>query len=239
MDEGITHPDHARRARAALIHQRLIEVYGLPTWRPWLDPVSEVVSTILSQNTNDGNRDLAFNRLRAVLPTWEAVRDAPVELIEDAIRPAGLAPQKAPRIKQALQFITQQRGRLELDFLKEWPVEDARSWLTQINGIGPKTAAIVLLFALGRPAFPVDTHIYRVTRRLGLIDQKLSVEKAHQALEQLLDPAVYYPFHLNVIRLGREVCHARNPRCAICVLQAWCDYFAATGQTDTRAASTT
>ena len=239
MSEGITLSDGARRARAAQIHQRLVEVYGLPTWRPWLDPISEVVSTILSQNTNDGNRDLAFNRLRAALPTWEAVRDAPVEIIEDAIRPAGLAPQKAPRIKQALQFITEQRGRLELDFLKELPVEEARSWLIQINGIGPKTAAIVLLFALGRPAFPVDTHIYRVTRRLGLVDQKLSVEKAHQVLEQLLDPALYYPFHLNVIRLGREICRARNPRCAICVVQAWCDYFAATSQADTKVASTT
>jgi endonuclease-3 len=238
MDAGITHPDGARRAKAAQIHQRLVEVYGLPTWRPWLDPISEVVSTILSQNTNDGNRDLAFNRLRAVLPTWEAVRDAPVEIIEDAIRPAGLAPQKAPRIKQALQFITEQRGRLELDFLKEWPVEEARSWLTQINGIGPKTAAIVLLFALGQPAFPVDTHIYRVTRRLGLVDQKLSVEKAHRVLEQLLDPALYYPFHLNVIRLGREICHARNPRCAICVVQPWCDYFATTGRADAKGAST-
>lgn len=230
--------DEARHIKATIIHARLVEAYGLPTWRPWLDPVSEVVSTILSQNTNDGNRDRAFNRLRAVLPTWEAVRDAPVELIEDAIRPAGLAPQKAPRIKQALQFITEQRGRLELDFLKEWPVEDAKAWLTQINGIGPKTAAIVLLFALGRPAFPVDTHIYRVTRRVGLVDRNLSVEKAHQVLEQLLDPALYYPFHLNVIRHGREVCHARNPKCVVCVVQAWCDYFATTRQADTEDTST-
>ena len=212
-------------AKAQTIHELLVEAYGLPTWRPYLDAISELVSTILSQNTNDGNRDLAFNRLRAALPTWEGVRGAPVEQIEAAIRPAGLAPHKAPRIKQALQFITQERGALELNFLKEMQVDEARAWLMQINGIGPKTAAIVLLFALGRAAFPVDTHIYRVTRRLGLVDAPLSVEKAHQALERLLDPALYYPFHLNVIRHGREICHARNPRCEICPLQVWCDYY--------------
>jgi endonuclease-3 len=211
--------------KAQAIHDLLVQTYGLPMWRPCLDPISEVVSTILSQNTNDGNRDVAFDRLRAVFPTWEEVRDAPVGIIEAAIRPAGLAPQKAPRIKQALQFITEQRGGLNLDFLSEMPVEEAKAWLTQINGIGPKTAAIVLLFALGRPAFPVDTHIHRVTRRLGLIDARLSAEKAHHALEQLIDPALYYPFHLNVIRHGREICHARNPKCEICPLQAWCDYY--------------
>jgi endonuclease III len=221
----MTDADPARSAKANIIHDQLVQAYGEPTWRPWLDPISEVVSTILSQNTNDGNRDLAFNRLRTALPDWEWVRDAPVEQIEAAIRPAGLAPHKAPRIKQALQFITEQRGRLELDFLRELPVEEAKAWLMQINGIGPKTAAIVLLFALGRPAFPVDTHIYRVTRRLGLVAENVSVEQAHQVLEQLIDPALYYPFHLNVIRHGRDVCHARNPECAVCTLQAWCKYY--------------
>ncbi len=222
--------DAGLRAKAQAIHELLVEAYGLPTWRPHLDPISELVSTILSQNTNDGNRDLAFKRLRAALPAWEAVRDAPAAQIEAAIRPAGLAPQKAPRIKQALEFITQQRGALELDFLRELPVEEAKAWLTQINGIGPKTAAIVLLFALGRPAFPVDTHIYRVTRRLGLVEAKLSAEKAHQVLERLLDPALYYPFHLNVIRHGRQVCHARKPECAVCPLQAWCEYYQRMGR---------
>jgi endonuclease III len=218
-------PEANLRAKVQTIHDLLVEVYGLPTWRPYLDPISEVVSTILSQNTNDGNRDVAFDRLRAVFPTWDEVRDAPVETIEAAIRPAGLAPQKAPRIKQGLQFITQQRGALNLDFLRELPLDEAKAWLTQINGIGPKTAAIVLLFSLGRPAFPVDTHIHRVARRLGLIDARLSAEKAHHALEQTIDPALYYPFHLNVIRLGREICRARNPKCEICPLQSWCDYY--------------
>jgi len=219
-------PDDHLKSKAQAIHERLIQVYGRPEWRPHLDPVSEVVSTILSQNTSDGNRDVAFDRLRTRFATWELVRDAPVEAIEAAIRPAGLAPQKAPRIKQALQFISEQRGELELDFLEEWPVGRAKAWLTQINGIGPKTAAIVLLFSLGRPAFPVDTHIHRVTRRLGLIGPAVSAAKAHDALEQLLPADWYYSFHLNVIRHGRDVCQARvPPKCEICPLQAWCDYY--------------
>jgi endonuclease-3 len=153
------------------------------------------------------------------------VRDAPVDDIEDAIRPAGLGPQKAPRIKQALEFITSQRGELNIDFLKEWPVDEAKAWLIQINGIGPKTAAIVLLFALGRPALPVDTHVHRVTKRLGLIGPTVSADKAHQVLEDLVPEDLYYTFHLNAIRHGREICHARNPKCGVCFLRDWCDYY--------------
>ena len=212
-------------AKSEAVHQRLLEVYDNPKWRPHLDPISEVVSTILSQNTSDVNRDRAFNRLQAGFATWEEVRDGPVETVEDAIRPAGLARQKAPRIQGALQFITQERGELDLDFLKEMPVDEAKAWLTQIKGIGPKTAAIILLFSLGMPAFPVDTHVHRVTGRLGLIGPKVSAEKAHDLLEQLLPPDWYYPFHLNVIRHGREICHARNPKCAICPLQDLCVYY--------------
>lgn len=213
------------KSKAQAIHQRLIEVYGEPQWRSHLDPISQVVSTILSQNTSDVNRDRAFERLRARFAAWEEVCDAPVEAIEGAIRPAGLAQQKAPRIKGALQFITQERGELSLDFLKDLPVDEAKAWLTQIRGIGPKTAAIILLFSLGMPAFPVDTHVHRVTRRLGLIGPKVSAERAHVILEDLLPAGIYYPFHLNVIRHGREICHARNPRCEICPLQTLCDYY--------------
>ena len=211
--------------KARKIHERLIEVYGDPQWRSHLDPISEVVSTILSQNTSDVNRDRAFERLEARFDGWETVRDAPVEAIEQAIRPAGLAQQKAPRIKGALQFITQQRGELSLDFLKDMSVSEAKAWLTQMKGIGPKTAAIILLFSLDMPAFPVDTHVHRVTQRLGLIGSRVSAEKAHDILEDLLPRAYYYPFHLNVIRHGREICHARNPKCEICPLQETCDYY--------------
>jgi endonuclease-3 len=216
--------DEKRKTKMAEVHGWLIEAYGEPTWRPPMDPISELVSTILSQNTNDVNRDVAYDRLRARLPTWEGVRDADVNVVIEAIRPAGLANQKGPRIQEALRFITRERGELSLDFLAEWPVEQAKDWLVSMKGVGPKTAAIVLLFSLGRPAFPVDTHVHRVTKRLGLIGPRVSREKAHDELECLVDPEDYYAFHLNVIRHGREICASRNPRCPDCILIDLCDY---------------
>ncbi len=222
-----TDQPEALKEKALVIHDKLVDMYGLPDWRPHLDPVSELVSTILSQNTNDTNRDVAFERLRARFPTWEQVRDAPTQDIEDAVRPAGLAPHKAPRIKHALQYITAQRGSLDLNFLKDMPVDEAKDWLTQIKGVGPKTAAIVLLFSLDRPAFPVDTHVHRVSQRLGLIAPGVSAARAHVVLEQLLPQDLYYPFHLNMIRHGRQLCHARKPECPRCALQACCDYYQA------------
>jgi endonuclease-3 len=221
----MTDPNILLKSKAQAVHQRLLEVYGQPQWRSHLDPISQVVSTIISQNTSDVNRDKAFERLRVRFASWEVLRDAPVEAIEEAIRPAGLARQKAPRIKGALQFITQERGELSLDFLKDLSVDEAKAWLTQVKGIGPKTAAIILLFSLGMPAFPVDTHVHRVTQRLGLIGPKVSAEQAHAILEDLLPADIYYPFHLNIIRHGREICHARNPKCEICPLQTLCDYY--------------
>jgi len=212
-------------AKTAQVHRILLETYGEPTWRPHLDPVSELVSTILSQNTNDVNRDVAYERLRARFPTWEEVRDADVDEVIEAIRPAGLANQKGPRIQDALRFITETRGTLELDFLADWPLEQAKDWLSSIKGVGPKTAAIVLLFSLGRPAFPVDTHVHRVAKRLGLIGQKVSREKAHDELEKLVPAKDYYAFHLNVIRHGRQVCTSRKPQCDVCPLQELCDYY--------------
>jgi endonuclease-3 len=187
--------------------------------------VDELVSTILSQNTNDVNRDRAFEALRARFPTWEAVRDAPAKQVMDAIRPAGLANQKGPRIQAALKAITRERGSLDLAFLADMPPAEARAWLTGFNGVGPKTAAIVLLFSLNRPAFPVDTHVYRVTGRLGLRPPAMNVEQAHPYLEDLLPPETYYALHLNLIRHGREVCHARKPDCAACFLKRECLYY--------------
>jgi endonuclease-3 len=213
-----------RRVKTGEIHRRLLAAYGEPQWRPHLDPVSELVSTILSQNTNDTNRDLAYNRLREQLPTWEQVRDAEPEVVIAAIRHAGLANQKGPRIQAALRFISQERGELSLDFLADWPVDRAKAWLSSIKGVGPKTAAIVLLFSLGRPAFPVDTHVHRVTGRLGLIG-RASREKAHDELEALVPAEAYYAFHLNVIRHGRQVCASRKPRCPTCVLRDLCRYY--------------
>lgn len=207
------------------VHDLLLSEYGDQPWHP-RDPVATLVSTIISQNTNDTNRDRAFERLRERFPTWRAVRDAPSGELIEAIRPAGLAPTKAPRIQEALRRIAEQRGEISLDFLDDLSLEEAREWLLSIPGVGPKTAAIVLLFALGRPAFPVDTHIHRVSRRLGLIPEKATREQAHELLEDLIPPDIYYTFHLNLIAHGRAVCHARNPECARCVLQGECAYYA-------------
>ena len=206
------------------VPQRLLDFYGQPSWRNPLPPVDELVSTILSQNTNDLNRDRAFKSLRQRFPTWEQVCNADPGSVTAAIRPAGLANQKGPRIQQVLRSISAERGSLELNFLKDIPVEEARAWLMKFKGVGPKTAAIVLLFSLGRPAFPVDTHIYRVTGRLGLRPEKMTVEAAHTHLENLLPPEAYYAAHLNFIRLGREICLARKPDCPRCPLRETCKY---------------
>ncbi len=197
-------------------------VYGIPTWRDPLPPMDELVSTILSQNTNDRNRDVAFFALKGKFPSWEEVRLAPVEEIIDAIRPAGLAPQKGPRIKEVLNQIHAERSNLDLSFLADLPLEDARQWLLKFKGVGRKTAAIVLQFSLNRPAFPVDTHIYRVTGRLGLRPEKINLEAAHDLMESLIEPADYYAAHLNLIRLGRETCHAAKPNCQVCPLNDLC-----------------
>ena len=201
---------------ALAIHKTLLAFYGEPIWRNPLPPVDELISTILSQNTNDTNRDKAFYALRARFSTWEAVRDAPAAEVVESIRVAGLANQKGPRIQQVLRQITSERSGLDLSFLNDLPLEEARSWLTKFHGVGPKTAAIVLCFSLGRPAFPVDTHVYRVTGRIGLRPEKMSVEDAHPYLESIFPPEAYYAAHLNIIRLGREICHARKPDCKIC-----------------------
>ena len=231
------------KAKVRAIYRLLVKEYGLPArpawtgtvtpidragpatnWEP-IDPVSELVNTILSQNTNDLNRDKAYRALRAAFPTWEEVRDAPIRKIIAAIKPAGLANQKGPRIQTVLRRITRERGSIDIDFLRDLPVDQAKAWLMSLDGVGPKTASIVLLFAMGKPAFPVDTHIHRVTGRLGLIPPKTSADKAHTILEQIVPPEWYHPFHLNVIQHGRRVCKAPRPLCERCVLQKQCDYY--------------
>ena len=210
--------------RAVRIHERLLEFYGEPVWRNPLPAIDELVSTILSQNTNDINRDRAFDALRARFPNWESVRDADTNDVIEAIRRAGLANQKGPRIQQVLKSITEERGSLDLSFLADLSVEEAKAWLTKFNGVGPKTAAIVLCFSLNKFAFPVDTHIYRVTGRIGLRAEKMTVEQAHSHLESLFPPETYYAAHLNLIRLGREICTARRANCEICPIRKLCDY---------------
>jgi len=211
--------------KALEVHQRLIVVFGDRPRQRHLDPVSQLICTIISQNTNDVLRDQAFDTLRERFPTWEQVRDAPVQEVVDAIKIAGLSRQKGPRIQEALRRISEERGELSLEFLREMGVEEAKEWLTLSKGIGPKTAAIILLFALDMPAFPVDTHVHRVAKRLGLIPPKASREKAHDLLEALLPAETYYTFHLNLIRHGREMCQSRRPRCELCMLRDLCDYY--------------
>ena len=209
--------------KASQVHSKLVSFYGLPEWREPLPAIDELVSTILSQNTNDRNRDAAFDSLRARYPTWEEVRDAEAQSVIDAVRTAGLANQKGPRIQKVLAQITEEVGSLDLSFMKEMSTEEARKWLLRFKGVGPKTAAIVMQFSLKIPAFPVDTHVYRVTGRLGLRPAKMSVEQAHPYLESLFQPEDYEPDHLNIIRLGREICAARKPKCEQCPLNDICD----------------
>lgn len=216
-------------ALAGEVYQRLLAFFGTPVWRTPLSAVDELISTILSQNTNDHNRDIAFNRLRDALPTWEAVRDAPLPRVIDAIRPAGLANQKGARIQKVLQEITIERGNLNLDFLKELHRDEAYAWLVKFKGVGPKTASIVMQFALGMPAFPVDTHIYRVSGRIGLRPDAMNAEQAHSHLSGLFRPEQYGPAHLNLIRLGRELCHPHKPECPRCPVKDVCQFYATTG----------
>jgi len=213
------------QARYTKIAGRLVATYGPVDWRPTLPPVDELINTILSQNTSDTNRDRAFVRLRERFPTWEAVRDAPTREVIDAVRPAGLSNQKGPRIQIVLRKITAEQGAITLEFLRDMPLDDAKAWLMHLDGVGPKTTAIVLLFALGRPAFPVDTHIYRLSRRWALVPLKLNVERAHDVMAALVPPETYYEAHLNIIWHGRAICHARNPECLRCPLTDLCAFY--------------
>lgn len=218
-------PDRKLIQKGQRVYHLLEKRYGTPEWRKPLPAMDELISTILSQNTNDANRDAAFYRLKQRFHVWEAVRDAPVEEVIEAIRSAGLGNQKAPRMQAILRQITKERGNLDLGFLRQMKREEAHAWLSRFQGVGPKTAAIVLQFSLDISAFPVDTHIYRVSGRLGLRPEKMSVEKTHQWMERIFKPEQYGPGHLNIIRLGREICRARKPECKKCPLNDLCDYY--------------
>lgn len=219
-------PDRDRKALVREIVARLDAHFGRRQWKPVHSPVDELVLTILSQATSDLNSERAFRDLRQRFPTWEMVRDAPTADVEEAIRSGGLAAQKAPRIQAALRAVLEDGDDEPLAELATLPLPEAKARLQALPGVGPKTAACVLLFACGRPALPVDTHVYRVSRRIGLIDQGVSAAAAHDILERQVDPADVYTFHLNMIALGRRVCVARTPRCEICPLTDLCCYYA-------------
>ena len=208
----------ADRRRMRRIRDRLRREYGRPVLHAHHAPIDELILTVLSQNTNDRNRDVAYGRLRERLPSWPAVRDAAVPEIEDAIRPGGLAPTKAVRIKQILEAI----GDDDLEWLADAPLEEARDYLCELPGVGRKTAACVLLFSFGRPEVPVDTHVYRVASRLGLLRPRASFDEAHDEMLRLVDPDDAYEVHVLLIRHGRRTCIARTPRCPECPLRRMC-----------------
>jgi endonuclease-3 len=211
-----------RKKRVAVADVMLLlgPEYGPFEWNPRYDPASELVYTILSQHTSDINSGRAFKNLMATFGTLDEIASASVGDIEDAIRMGGLAKVKAPRIKTVLNQVQEELGSFDLSFLGEMPLDEAKAWLKRLDGIGPKTAAIILCFSLGMPAMPVDTHIYRVAQRLGLVGKKISAEKAHDVLEAKVEPEDVFDFHLLLINHGRQVCKALRPCCDRCVL-AW------------------
>jgi endonuclease-3 len=220
--QGLTDPTQ----RAAEIAARLRVAYGIDEPEAAEgDPIGALVGTILSQHTNDSNSSRAYDDLRRAYPTWEAVRAAPEPVLADTIRVGGLANVKARRIKQCLDAIVEQRGRLDLSELELAELEEARAALRALPGVGPKTAACVLLFEFGRPAIPVDTHVHRTTRRLGLIGAKTSADTAHRVLEEIVAPEDAYAFHVGLVRHGRRVCKAGLPLCRSCTLTDLCAYY--------------
>lgn len=200
----------------------LHEEYGELPWRPHGDPIAELILTILSQHTSDTNSGKAFSSLLASFSDWDAICRADPQAISAAIRGSGLAQVKGPRIKQVLERIKAERGDYDLSFLRELPLDTARAWLTALPGVGPKTAACVLLFAIGHPALPVDTHVFRVAGRLGLLPPKASAEAAHTILERIVPPADVFAFHTGLIKHGRRVCRAPRPLCGSCILARIC-----------------
>ena len=204
------------------IIQIMTDRYGPFTEEPRLDAAHEIVFTILSQHTSDTNSSRAYHLLMDRFGTLESVATGSLTEIEKAIAPGGLAKIKAPRIKQVLVMILELNGSLDLSFLRELPLAEAKAWLRQLPGIGPKSAGIILSFALGMPAMAIDTHIYRVSKRLALIGPKVTADKAHDILEEAVEPDLVYPFHLAFITHGRQVCKAQRPLCPECVVGEAC-----------------
>jgi endonuclease-3 len=210
-------------ARVRRIRDRLREIYGIPQMKPHGDPVAELILTVLSQSTNDRNRDVAYLSLRERFPSWEAVRDAPLADVELAIRRGGISKVKSARIQAILRAISARgSGKVSLEHLAEAPLEEARAELTSLPGVGRKTAACVLLFALGRREVPVDTHVSRVGTRLGLFPAGAPFEELHDRMLELTPPGHELELHVNLLRHGRRTCFARAPACRRCALARMC-----------------
>jgi len=207
------------RARVARLRARLAELYGVPVQQPHGDGLAELVLTVLSQSTNDRNRDVAYLRLRERFDSWEAVRGAPLQEVEEAIRPGGISKVKSARIQAILRAIG---DPLDLGWMRDAPVADSQAYLCALPGVGRKTAACVLLFAFGLRDVPVDTHVSRVGTRLGLLRPKAPFEERHDAMLSLTPPGAELELHINLLRHGRRTCHAQRPRCPDCALARMC-----------------
>lgn len=214
---------HRQRQALAAIHERLVQEYGTPRPRRCLPPLDELVLTILSQNTNDTNRDRAWERLRARFTDWGEVAEAPLEEVEEALRPGGLHRTKAKRIRAVLARVHELHGGYRLEALQELDTAEARRRLLAIKGIGEKSANCILLFSLGRPVFPADTHVHRILERVG-VHRCRDLAATNRELQDELDEERAYPLHVNLIRHGRQVCHARKPECWRCCLQDLCGW---------------
>lgn len=220
-------------AHLVRVYKLLIDTYGEPKNEPDYDPLGGLVGTILSQHTSDINSDRAYQQLRATFPTWEEVRDAPTHEVAGAIRSGGLANIKAPRIKNTLLTLTEwqqsQGGSKSLsdflyDELTRRSPEEARQYLRSIPGVGPKTAACVLMFDMDLPVMPIDTHVHRVSKRLGVIGPTVNADQAHDVFARITPPDWIYTLHVNLIRHGRQICHAQRPACEKCTLFSECAY---------------
>ena len=215
-------PAPRRPPHVGTILRRLQKAYGPRPWRARGRPLDSLIGTILSQHTSDRNTDAAMERLKARFDTWVEAADASPAQIAAAIRPAGLHRRKAATIRTVLRQIRDARGQTDLGFLRRWPTTKVRDYLLALPGVGPKTAACVLMFCLKRPVLPVDTHVHRVSRRLGLIGPKTTAEQAHDVLAEMVPDEKVYAFHMLLIQHGRQVCHARRPDHAACCLRDVC-----------------
>ncbi len=215
------------RPKAWTMYERLVALYGHQPNIPRREPMHELISTILSHRTTGKNEDSAYHKMRARWPTWEEVRDAPTEELGAAISESNFADQKAPRIQAVLRRIIDERGAANIDFLRTMPLDEAMAWLTDLPGVGPKTASLVLLFCFARPVLPVDTHVQRVSQRVGLIGPKVDATAAHPLLLALFpaDPQILYNFHIDTLRHGQKICVWGTPRCPRCPLTEICDYY--------------
>ena len=212
--------------RAELTYRLLGDEYGIKPWKPRREPMHELISTILSHRTTQANEAKAFSQLWEKYGGWEAIRTAPTADIAEMIAPANWPEQKAPRIKAVLDQIVAERGQADIGFLADLTPEQGLAWLETLPGVGPKTASLVLLFCFHKPVLPVDTHVHRVSGRIGLIPQRATAEQAHTLLLELLprDADMLWNFHLNMLRHGQKICVWERPRCPRCVLRAHCDY---------------